>query len=52
MKHYVTNSDKKEARILTTCYAIRRIRKKNDAGMQRGKEEERMTKKKMDELNT
>jgi len=38
MKRY--NSDKKEAR---TCYAIRWIIKRNDAGMRRGKEEERAT---------
>jgi len=31
-----------------TCYAIRWIGKRYDAGMRRGKEEERMTKGKMD----
>jgi len=39
--------DKKEGRILWTCYAIRWIGKRNDAGMWRGKQEERATKEKM-----
>ena len=44
-----TNSDKKKAGILLTCYVIRRIRKTNDAGMWRGKEEEeRATNEKID----
>jgi len=42
-----TNSDKKEARILWACCAIRWIGKRNDAGMRRGKEE-RATREKMD----
>jgi len=36
MKCY--NSDKKEVKILWTCYAIGWIRKRNDAGMWRRKE--------------
>ena len=43
-----TNSAKKEARVLGTCYAIRCIGKRNDAGTRRWKEEERTTKEKMD----
>ena len=42
-----TSSALKEARILWTCYAIRWIGKRNDAGTQRW-EEERTTKEKMD----
>ena len=34
-----TKSNKKEAGILWTCYAIRRIGKGNDVGMWRGKKE-------------
>ena len=40
------------ARILWTCYAIRWIEKRNDDGRQRGKEEERTTKEKMDGRDT
>ena len=38
----------KEVRILWTCYAIRWIGKRNDAGSRRWKEEERTSKEKMD----
>ena len=38
-----TNSTKKKARILWTCYAIRWTGKKNDAGTRRRKEEKRTT---------
>ena len=42
-------SKKKEARILWTYHnAIRWIGRRNDAGMRRGKEEERTTKEKTD----
>jgi len=41
------NSDKKEAGIFWTCYVIRLIGKRKDAGMRTGKEEERVTKEKM-----
>src|SRR6218665_1643928 len=41
-RNATTNSAKKEARILWTCYAIRWIGKRNDAGTQRWKEEERV----------
>jgi len=47
-RNATTNSDKKEARILWTYYAIRWIGKRNDAGMWGGKEEKRTTKEKMD----
>ena len=40
-------TDKKEARILWTRYAIRWVGKRNDAGVWRGKEK-RATKEKMD----
>ena len=46
-RNATTNSDKNEARILWTCYVIRWIRKGDDAGMWRGKEEKRTTKEKM-----
>ena len=47
-RNATTNSAKKKARILWTCYAIRWIGKRNDAGIWRWKKEERTTKKKMD----
>jgi len=43
-----TNSAKKEARILWTCYAIRWIGKRYGTDTQRWKAEERKTKEKMD----
>src|SRR6218665_2294069 len=46
-RHTATKRDKKEARILWTCYAIRWTGKKNDAGIRRWKEK-RTTKEKMD----
>ena len=47
-----SNSAKKEVRILWTCYAIRWIGKRNDAGTRSWKEEERTTKEKwMDEIH-
>src|SRR6218665_40556 len=47
-----TNSAKKEAIILWTCYAIRWIGKGNNVGTRRWKEEERTTKDKwMDEIH-
>ena len=48
-RNATTNSDKKEARILWTCLCEHRlIGKRYDAGMWRGKEENRTTKEKMD----
>jgi len=50
-RNTTTNSTKKEARILWTCYAIEWIGKRNDAGTRKWKEEER-TKEKMDGYDT
>jgi len=50
MKRYKAKCIKKEARILWTCYVIRWIGKRNDAGKRRGKGKERATKEKMDEI--
>jgi len=47
-----TNSTKKEAGIPWTCYAIRLVGKRNDAGIQKWKGEEKMTKEKMDGWDT